>query len=120
MPTFIAVRISDGSHTLLTPTGKTYTVASWNAVGHVGTDNGWAGLAETWGDATFDLSGLVAGESYYLEVNHNTDGSVVGSDTSPFGHWFDNVRWTNVFFQECDAQSDLCTPCTPPDDAQLV
>ena len=112
-----AVRISDGSHTLLTPTGKTYTVAAWNAVGHVGTDDGWAGLGETWGDATFDLSGLAAGESYYLEINHNTDAAEVGAippNTPPFGHWFDNVRWTNVSFQVCDGQSDLCVPCTPP------
>ena len=52
----------------------------------------------------------MAGESYQLEINYNTDAAVVGT-----GHWFDNVRWTNVSFQVCDAQSDLCTPCTPPD-----
>ena len=61
------------------------------------------------GDAIFDLSGLNADESYQLEINHNTDSAVVGS-----GHWFDNVRWSNVSFQVCDGQSDLCVPCTPP------
>ena len=105
-----AIRLSDGSHTLLTPTGRTYTAGGpWNPVGHVGTEPGWAGTELTWGDAIFDLSGLTAGESYQLEVNYNTDELVVGT-----GHWFDNVRWSNVSFQVCDAQSDLCVPCTPP------
>ncbi len=106
-----AVRLSDNSHTLLIPTGRTYTAGGpWNAVGHVGTEAGWAATNLAWGDATFDLSGLVAGESYQLEINYNTDALVVGT-----GHWFDNVRWTNVSFQVCDVQSDLCIPCTPPD-----
>jgi hypothetical protein len=106
-----AIRLSDGSHTLLTPTGRTYTAGGpWNPVGHVGTEPGWAGTDLSWGDATFDLSGLSPGESYQLEINYNTD--ALFSET---GHWFDNVRWNNVSFQVCDAQSDLCTPCTPPD-----
>ncbi len=105
-----AIRLSDGGHTLLVPTGRTYTTGSWNSVGHVGTEDGWAGTDLTWGDATFDLSALVAGESYQLEVNYNTDASVNGA-----GHWFDNVRWSNVSFQVCDIQSDLCVPCTAPD-----
>lgn len=105
-----AVQISSGVHTLLTPTGRTYTAGGpWNDVGHVGTQPGWAGTNLTWGDATFDLSGLSVGESYYLEVNYNTDASLTGN-----GHWFDHVRWNNVIFQVCDVQSDLCTPCTPP------
>jgi hypothetical protein len=105
-----AIRLSDGVHTLLTPTGRTYTAGGpWNAVGHVGTEAGWAGTNLTWGDATFSLAGLLLGESYRLEINYNTDGAVTGT-----GHWFDHVRWTNVSFQECDVQSDLCTPCTPP------
>ena len=106
-----AVRISDGQRTLLTPTGRTYTPGGpWNDVGIVGTQPGWAGTDLTWGDAVFDLSGLDADTSYYLQVDYNTDASITGT-----GHWFDNVRWSNVVFQECDVQSDLCVPCTPPD-----
>ena len=106
-----AIRLSDNSHTLLTPTGRTYTAGGpWNPAGHVGTEPGWAGTDLTWGDAAFDLSGLAAGESYRLEINYNTDASLTGT-----GHWFDNVRWTDAAFQECDAASDVCVPCTPPD-----
>ena len=105
-----AVHASSGVHTLLTPTGRTYTAGGpWNSVGHVGTQAGWAGTNLTWGDATFDLSGLTAGETYHLEINYNTDVSIANT-----GHWFDRVRWNNVFFQGCDAQGDLCVACTPP------
>jgi hypothetical protein len=101
-----AIKLSDGSHTLLTPTGRTYTPGGpWNPVGHVGTEPGWAGTNLTWGDATFDLSVLDPNESYQLEINYNTDAAVVED-----GHWFDNVRWTNVSFQICDAGGDSCGP----------
>ena len=106
-----AVNVETGVHTLLVPTGRTYTSGAWNAgLCHVSADDGWAGTNTTWGDATFDLSGLTGGETYYLEVNYNTDAAVSGT-----GFWFDNVRWTDVQFIECDAQGDLCVPCTPPD-----
>ncbi len=105
-----AVQVSSGVHTVLTPSGRTYTAGGpWNPVGHVGTEAGWAGTNLTWGDATFDLSTLTAGQSYYLEINYNTDVSIANT-----GHWFDQVRWSNVSFQGCDAQDDLCVACTPP------
>ncbi len=111
-----AVHIGSGTHTLLTPTGETYDSvgASQASLCHITNDAGWTGADLTWGDAVFDLSGLSTGESYYLEVNYNTDPAATGT-----GLWFDNVRWTDVQTTVCDVQSDSCV-CNNPDLAGAV
>lgn len=113
-----AVRLSNGQHTLLTPTGATYNAGvSGDPVCHVTADAGWGNNnAGAWQDAVFNLAGLVAGEAYQIEVNYNTDGTLTGSSGAVPGDglWFDNVRFVNVSFLGCDGGDDNCGPCTPP------
>lgn len=105
-----AVNVATGVHTLLTPTGATYNASGGAGAGlcHVDGENGWGGAGKAWAEATFNLAAL-SGQTIRLEVNYNTD-----SASANTGHWLDNVRFTNVVSQVCDAAADICASCASP------
>jgi trimeric autotransporter adhesin len=105
-----AIDVATGTHTLLTPTGRTYNVTgvSGDPLCHITNDAGWNGTIAAFADATFNLSTL-AGKTVQIEVNYNTD-----SAAALTGIWMDNVRWSNVYAQVCDIQADLCNTCSAP------
>ena len=106
-----AVNVDTGVHTLLTPTGRTYNASGNAGAGlcHIDGQNGWGGSGTTWTpDATFNLASF-NGQRIQIEVNYNTDTSVLGT-----GIWFDYVRFSNIMAAVCDAQTDSCGGCANP------
>jgi len=100
-----------GVRSLVTPdSGRAYnaTVPGTLFSGCNDTEEGWAGLMNTWGtsgwSATALQSGTFAGGLVQLEVVYGTD----GAQADP-GFWFDQVTFTDIDAQEPDVSSDVCT-----------
>ncbi len=96
------------TETVISPTGgKTYasgTFYDWINYCNQGSDKpGWSGSGPTWGDSAFNLASY-AGQTFRLRIKYMTD------DLQAFeGIYLDDMYITNVNYQGCDQQSDVCT-----------
>jgi hypothetical protein len=100
------VNTTNGSKTLIIPTGVTYnTTGSDPALcDTIGSLQGWSGDRLVWSQASFNLAGF-AGVPIRIEVRYSTDNS---SNFGTQGFWFDQVQVTNASGDGCDAQSNVC------------
>jgi hypothetical protein len=100
------VNTTNGSKTLIVPTGVTYnTTGSDPALcDGIGSLQGWSGDRLVWSQASFNLAAF-AGIPIRIEVRYSTDNSAAFGTQ---GFWFDQVQVTNASGDGCDAQSNVC------------
>ena len=96
------------TETVISPTsGKAYvsgTFYDWPSYCNQTSDKpGWAGVGTTWGDSVFDLS-TYQGQKLRLRIKYMTDDLSHGQ-----GVYLDDMYITNVYYQGCDEQSDVCS-----------
>ena len=103
------VNTTNGSKTLIVPTGVTYnTTGSDPALcDGIGSLQGWSGDRLVWSQASFNLASF-AGIPVRIEVRYSTDNSTLGTQGAAQGFWFDKVQVTNATGDGCDAQSNVC------------
>ncbi len=102
------INMNTSERVLLLPTsGKAYQSGNFYAYGPICSilkESGWAGnnTGNFWGNSAFDLSPY-AGQKIKIEIRYMTDDSSVGE-----GIYVDDIQVTNVWYEGCDSQSDIC------------
>jgi hypothetical protein len=97
------------TETVINPvSGKMYasgTFYDWpNYCNQTSDKPGWAGVGTTWGDSVFNL-GSLNGQKIKLRIKYMTDDLSHGQ-----GVYLDDMYITDVYYQGCDQQSDVCAP----------
>jgi len=106
--------VQGANRTLISPvSGKLYqtgTFYNWGSNCQIGTEAGWSGdnTGNFWGNSTFNLSSY-AGQKFKIEIRYMTDPA-----TNREGVYIDDVQLTNIKYQGCDQQSDICAAANPP------
>ena len=100
------VNTTNGSKTLIIPTGVTYNTTGNDPAlcDGIGSLQGWSGDRLVWSQASFNLASF-AGIPIRIEVRYSTDNS---SNFGTQGFWFDQVSITSASGDGCDAQSNVC------------